>query len=73
MAEQGRRLEELVGRFKLGDESEARGRGYEPVRAAVTATTRPGTDRVALKSAPGATAPLLDQKTSSRAERFEEF
>jgi X-X-X-Leu-X-X-Gly heptad repeat protein len=73
MAEQGRRLEELVGRFKLGDESEARARGYEAVRAAVTPKARPGTDRVALKAAPSATAPLLDQKTSSQAERYEEF
>jgi X-X-X-Leu-X-X-Gly heptad repeat protein len=73
MAEQGRRLEELVGRFKLGDESEARARGYKPVRAPVTPTTRPGTERVALKAAPSATAPLLDRKTSSQAGRYEEF
>lgn len=72
MAEQGRRLEELVGRFKLGDESEAPARGYEP-HAAAAPTTRTGPDRVALRAAPPATAPLLDRKASRQAGRYEEF
>jgi methyl-accepting chemotaxis protein len=71
MAEQGRRLEELVGRFRLGDESEVPARGYEPVPAADR--TRTGAKRVALKAAPPATAALPDRKVSRRAERYEEF
>ena len=70
MAEQGRQLEQLVGRFKLGDQSEAPAR-YEPVPAA--SPTRTGGERFALKTAPPAAAALLDRKTSRRAEPFEEF
>jgi methyl-accepting chemotaxis protein len=71
MAEQGRRLEELVGRFRLGDETDTPAPGHAPVRAAVGPRT--GTDRAALKSAPPPTAPVLDRKTLRQAEPFEEF
>ena len=71
MAEQGRQLEELVGRFKLGDRSEAPAR-YEPVPVAAVPTRTAG-ERFALKTAPPAAAALPDRKTPRQAGRFEEF
>jgi hypothetical protein len=73
MAEQGRRLEELVGRFKLGKESAAPASPHEPTRTAAGPRAKAVTDRPALKAAPRAAAPLLDRKTPPKAEPFEEF
>ncbi len=79
MAEQGRQLQALVGRFKLGDESQAQmhatAHAYEPTTPVVRTKTGIGMGKVALRG--GSTTPraasLVDRTASREKERFEEF
>jgi len=79
MADQGRQLQALVGRFKLGEESQAQvhaaARAYEPMTAAARTRAGIGMRKVALRggSASPRAASLVDGTASRGKERFEEF
>jgi len=79
MDEQARQLQALVGRFKLGEESQAQIRAaahaYEPTTAVVKTKAGTGMGKVALKgeSASPRAASLVDGTASREKERFEEF
>jgi methyl-accepting chemotaxis protein len=64
MAEQGGQLQALVRRFKLGDESQAQMRAYEPTTAVVRPKARIGIGKVASR---------VEGTASPQEERFEEF
>jgi len=64
MAEQGGQLQALVRRFKLGDESQAQMRAYEPTTAVVRPKARIGIGKVASR---------VEGTASRHEERFEEF
>jgi methyl-accepting chemotaxis protein len=64
MAEQGGQLQALVRRFKLGDESQAQMRAYEPKTAVVRPKARIGIGKVASR---------VEGTASPQEERFEEF
>ena len=74
-----RQLQALVGRFKLGEESQAQIRAaahaYEPTTAVVKTKAGTGMGKVALKgeSASPRAASLVDGTASREKERFEEF
>jgi methyl-accepting chemotaxis protein len=79
MAEQGGQLQALVGRFRLGDESQAQMRAtahaYEPTMAAARPKARIGMGKVASKSggAPPLAASPVGRTAAREDERFEEF
>jgi methyl-accepting chemotaxis protein len=79
MADQGRQLQALVGRFKLGEESQAQvhaaAHAYEPMTAAARTRAGIGMGKVALRggSASPRAASLVDGTASRGKERFEEF